>query len=407
MTRLIATSAIALCAATPLFAQDAACPAVGSNGQWIGGSAAASDIATMDSYGEQMALVLNGNRYASVFSLSAPTSTRIEAQGRANGDPVLTLYDPAGDEILTDDDSGGNGAARAEVDLDAGTYCAVITSYDGGPMTAFVRIGRTEMDPLTEGRGNMPDPDPGATGTAGAGCQDAVNFGTLASGGAPLSIATAAGETGYLSFDLTEAMPVTITAENEDADPLISLSGPDGENLGENDDFDGLNARLDIATPLAPGTYCIALNALSDEAAPIDVTVAAYDPEAALMGLYARGEAAPPLDGSVQITDLGTLETVLRADIDVGSDTQWFRLDVPAAGLMVIEANAIGPSGDPWLVVFDVAGREIAQNDDTPSGTDAQVMPRVNAETYLIGVKQVGDRQGFVRLLLERFVPAQ
>ncbi|KQI69872.1 ABC transporter substrate-binding protein [Loktanella sp. 3ANDIMAR09] len=404
MTRLIATSAIALCAASPSFAQDAACPAVSGTGQWIGGSAAASDIATTDSYGEQMALVLNGNRYASVFSLSAPTATRIEAQGRANGDPVLTLYGPAGDEILTDDDSGGNGAARAEVDLDPGTYCAVITSYDGGPMTAFVRIGRTEMEPLTEGLGNTSNRGPD---TASAGCQDAVNFGTLAPGGAPLSIATAAGATGYLSFDLTEPMPVTITAENEDADPLISLSGPDGTNLGENDDFDGLNARLDIAAPLAPGTYCIALDALSDEAAPIDVTVAGYDPEAALMGLYARGEAAPPLDGSVQITDLGTLETVLRADIDVGSDTQWFRLDVPSAGVMLIEANAIGPAGDPWLVVYDVAGREIAQNDDTPSGTDAQVMPRVNAETYLIGVKQVGDRQGFVRLLLERFVPAQ
>ncbi len=98
-----------------------------------------------------MALVLGGNEYVSLFTLSAPTDIRVEAAGRGSGDPIIDLLDSTGGMILSDDDSGGNAASRAETSLDAGTYCMSLRSYDGGPMTAFVRIGRQEQEALTEG----------------------------------------------------------------------------------------------------------------------------------------------------------------------------------------------------------------------------------------------------------------
>ena len=141
-----ALAALATLIAAPAAAQDTRCGGEGTSGQWIGGSPEASDIATTDSFGEQMALVLNGNRFVGLFSLSAPADMRIEAAGRGNGDPTLTLLGPDGTEIATDDDSGGNGAARIEMALEPGDYCAVVRSFDDTPMTAFVRVGRAEME---------------------------------------------------------------------------------------------------------------------------------------------------------------------------------------------------------------------------------------------------------------------
>ena len=142
----LATATLAM--ASPALAQDI-CGF--SDGQWIGGSEAGSDITTTGAYQEQMALVLGGNQYVSLFTLSATTDVRVEAEGRGAGDPLLELLDSTGSILMSDDDSGGNSAARAETQLDAGTYCVAVKSYDGAPLTAFVRVGRSEQEALTAG----------------------------------------------------------------------------------------------------------------------------------------------------------------------------------------------------------------------------------------------------------------
>ena len=138
---LLVGAGLAVGSTTAAFAQDF-CGGIGSNGQWIGGDETASDISTAADFQEQMALVLGGNNYVSLFSLSAPTDVRIEAQGRGGGDPVIDVYDATGAMLVSDDDSGGDGASRAELTLDAGTYCVAMRSFDAAPMTGFVRVGR-------------------------------------------------------------------------------------------------------------------------------------------------------------------------------------------------------------------------------------------------------------------------
>ncbi|WP_242494153.1 DVUA0089 family protein [Salipiger sp. IMCC34102] len=400
MIRLSALAALAM-TASPLAAQTSPCSGTGSDGQWIGGSEAGSDIATLEGYAEQMALVLGGNEYASLFTLSEDTPTRIEAQGRGNGDPVMTLYDAEGTEVASDDDSGGNGAARAELDLAAGAYCAVVRSFDDSPMTAFVRIARTDQEPLTAGMDTTTEPEP----VAESSCDTALDMGTFT--GEPLSQDAVPAESAWLAFDLAEPGGFTVTARNESADPTLRIESSAGALLGENDDYDGLNSRVDVTASQDAGRYCVALGALSDTSLPITVEVAAYDPSAAVADLYARGEAAPPLDGSVEITDLGTLDGLQRLDRPITDRASWFSVNIPERGVILAEALSIGPDGDPWLVIFDERGRQVAQNDDTPPGTDAQIASRIDAGTYLIGVKQVAGGTGFVRLLLERYIPAQ
>lgn len=428
--RLGGTAVIALLAAGPALAQDF-CGGLSANGQWIGGTEAASDVATSSAYMEQMALVLQNNEYVALFSVSQPTSVRLEAQGRGSGDPQIELRDEAGSVALSDDDSGGNGAARAETELQPGRYCLSMRSYDGSPMSGFVRVGRTEHEALTAGTQVAGDPaqpvdptqpeDPSNTAFpddpfAGAGgvcdaatitayLSDAPLDGQIAA--APVTQSASVGEVPFWGFTLSQPTALSITAENESADPLITLYDEWGSYLADNDDWDGLNSRIDMATPLQPGTYCIAVDALSDRTQPITVSVAAYDAQAAQVGMYDRGEAAPPLDGSYPVTALGPLATRLRQDIQSTDTTTWFSFDVTEPGLVLVEAVTNG-MGDPSLVLFDDFGREIAYNDDGPTSLDPLLTARVMPGTYLLGVRQLGEgTQALTRLLFERYVPAQ
>lgn len=370
------------------------CAGNGAGGQWIGGTQDASDITTADAYAEQMALVLGGSSYVSLFSLSAPTDVRIEAAGRGSGDPVIEVFDDAGAIVASDDDSGGGGASRVEMGLDAGTYCVAMKGYDATPMTAFVRVGQQGHEALTEGS------ESGSTPAAG--CDTATPFGALGT-----TASASAQETGAYSFTLTEPTAVSITATNEDADPSIALLNASGEELAANDDYDGLNSRIDVSSLLDAGDYCVTVEALIDASAAIDLMIDVYDPEAALAALYARGEAAPPLDGSVEVTDLGMIGSRMRQDIQLDGDASWFTVEVLDPGLLLVEAIAPAGKGDPWLVLFDDFGRQLAQNDDHGEGLDAMITAKVQPGVYMIGVKDVGSDAGLARLLLERYVPAQ
>jgi hypothetical protein len=337
----------------------------------------------------------------------------VEAKGRGAGDPVIDLRDAAGNLILSDDDSGGGGAAFAESYLAPGTYCLSMRSYDGSPMTGFVRVGRLEHDLLTEPVGSAEVPpydsfDGGGTcdlarvtASIGNGPIDAL----LSAGGATATASV--NETPYWGFTLAAPAAISITAANENADPLITIYDQNGNWLAENDDFDGLNSRVDFTTPLQPGRYCIAMRALSDPSLPITLSITGYDPRAALTAMYERGEASPPLDGSYPVTRLGTLGPRLRQDIQSTSVTSWFAVEIPVAGLLLVEAVTNG-MGDPVLVLFDDFGRKIAYNDDFGEGLDSQVTARVLPGTYLVGVRQLSSgEQALTRVLFERYVPAQ
>lgn len=401
--------------ALPAAAQDF-CAGAGANGQWIGGTEAGSDISTAASHLEQMALVLLGNEYVALFNVSAPTGVRVEAQGRGGGDPVIDLRNAAGEIVLSDDDSGGDGASRGEIELDPGTYCLSMTSFDGAPMTGFVRVGRLEQEALTAGLGmeapiEAPIMPPEVFNGTGGGCAQVSNF--FADGGAiDASLAGGASVTASVNqidaygFSLAAPQAITITAENPSADPLITLYDGAGNYVAENDDFDGLNSRIDITTPLSPGEYCVEVAALSDNDLPITVTITGFDPAAQLVGLYERGEAAPPLDGSYPITALGPLGNRVRQDLQITDISTWLSFDIDQPGLVVVEAVS-NNIGDPIMVLYDDFGRLVTENDDYGGDLDPLIAARVTPGTYLVGVRQLNEGEtGLVRMLFERYVPA-
>jgi len=403
MTRIsaLACSLLAL-AATPALAQDAdLCGGAGATGQWIGGTEAMSDISTAPAYLEQLALVLPRNEFVSLFTLSQPGEVRIEAAGQGGGDTVIDIRDATGNIVISDDDGGGGTDSRAETSLQPGTYCVSLRSFDGSPMTGFVRVGPPDHEALTPGIGEMPDPvvDPVMSSEC-----DLAQAQPLTLGGQATNPVDAVP---FYSLTLNAPTALTLTAENQEADPVLTLYDDGGNWLDENDDWDGMNSRIDMEAPLSPGTYCIALRALNDSSLPVTVAASEYDAQSVMMDLYARGDASPPMDGSYPITDLGDVAARVRQDANVGGDAVWYSVDVNEGGLLLIEAIAQG-QGDPALIMYDDLGRQIGYNDDAEGTLNSMLTVRVHPGTYLFAVRQIdSSMQGFIRLVVERYVPAQ
>ena len=137
------------------------------------------------------------------------------------------------------------------------------------------------------------------------------------------------------------------------------------------------------------------------------MTAKAYDAEEVQQNLYARGDASPPLDGTYPVEALGELATRLRLDVNTTGDATWYSFKIYEGGLVLVEAIAQG-QGDPVLVMYDDLGRQVGYNDDHDGGLDSLLTVRVQPGTYLVAVRQLdNDTTGFVRMLMERYVPAR
>jgi hypothetical protein len=409
MRRIATFTAAALAAAAPVPAQTqtaALCGGQGAEGAWINGTESDSDLAALDAPVDQLAMLPEGRSMVSLFTLGAPATVRLEAAPQAGGDTQIELIDAAGTMIAFDDDGGGGLASRIEVALEPGAYCLVVGGLGGSAVSADVRLGRAEHPALTAGGGG------GGGGGATGACLPATPAEPLGDG--PVDGALDAGVTAtaaiadapYYRFALGAPAAVTLRAENEAADPVLMLYDDAGRLLAENDDHDGLNARIDMTDPLPAGAYCVALEALSDASQPVTLSLRRYDPAAALLELYARGEASPPPGGPVPIADLGALGGQTVRDVMAGRDAVWFSFTATGGDLALIRAIAIG-GGDPELVLFDALGSLVGRNDDTNDSVNAQLATVLGQGTYVVGVRNpYSDAATAVRLSLQRFVPA-
>ena len=394
--------------AAPVMAQEI-CPAVGPGAVWMAGDQVGSDVMAAAAPLDQSGVTVPPNgSVLSAFSVTSPGEVRIEALPQPGGDTVIELYAADGRIIMSDDDGGGNLASRAETFLDPGTYCLLTRGFGGGALVADVRVGRTEMEPLTQGI---------AAGTgffAGVEtCTPATPATRLGQGpidallsGAVTQVNSAAAVP-YYRFTLASPQAVTITAENEWADPYIYVFDNAGTLLAENDDYNGFDSQIDFTEPLPAGDYCIAMRALSDPNEAVTLSVMGYDPNRALFNMYASGQVSPPPGAGYPITELGVLQTRLIYDQPVGSDAVWYSFSVPEGGLVLINAVEISDS-DPMIVLFDGAGRELAFNDDAGGSLDSQIAQPVGPGTYMLGTMQYSSGySGVIRVSIERFVPAQ
>lgn len=404
MSRLSLLLLATTCMASASAAQEL-CGVGAADIAWAGDGPLLSDIASSGPFDLSPEIASNTSQ-TFAFVVSTDTQLRLEAIPAGEGDPLIRFLAENGD-LLAEDDDGGNGlSSRLEVFATAGGYCLQVENIAGASMSTAVRIGRSEHEALTDSAGGGGG---GGSELPAEGCPpDATPLflsESLLEAGALREEGSAADRPFY-SLELSEALPLSITLDNEDADPAMTLLDPMGEIVAENDDADGLNARLDLATPLAPGNYCLAVRALSDEALPMALSISRLDAADLLRRQIESGELSPPLDGSYPVQDLGLLETGLSVDLLAGGTVTWFSVDIDAFSFVVFDG--VGVDVDLTLTVFDGLGRPVAQNDDGPSGVDPRIAERMQPGTYVIGVGVVGEANGGpARLTLERFVPAE
>jgi hypothetical protein len=415
---IIAAAPVAILAAfgTPAVAQGVSCGGVGDGAPWLGQTRAASDIATA---GAALSLdglqVQPGTRVAALFTLSAPMQVRLEAAPTDPfGDTIVELFDATGRLVVLDDDSGGGLASRAEPELAPGDYCVAVTGYAGAGVTADLQVSRLEMASLTPGLAG------GFAGTEGmppfVGVQPCLpQTAATPLGQGPIDAQLAQGVSAsntiagapYYRFTLASPQSLSIRAENPSADPYIYVFDGAGTLLAENDDYDSLNSRIDFTRPLAPGDYCIAMRSLSDPNLPVTVTVSGFDARAVLSEQYGAGEVPPPLDGSWPVENLGLLPPQVTRDWRVpGEQAQWFSMEVPTAGLVLVTADEVSDS-DPVITLFDAAGNMVGMNDDANGTLNSQLAVPVQPGRYMLAVRQYSPSyQGVIRIGVGRYVPA-
>lgn len=407
--RILAVLAVGL--AAPAAAQAPSCGGIGVVGAWIGGEEAGSDLATADGTLQADGQVPIAGHLVRLFALSEPTTIQADVAAVPSGDPYAAIYDASGAEVATDDDSGGQLAARIVADLAAGRYCLAARSYEAGVTDVTVRIGRADAELPPAPPPPVSPTEAEAAPTGGCDALDVARLGDGPLDGAALAegisaTAPASERPAYL-FELAEPMPVTLTAAGQAADPLIRLRDGAGAVVAENDDADGLDARIDQATPLPAGRYCVEVEDLNGGDAAVTVGLKTFDALSDRLRRIGTLEIAPTGTDPVAVSDLGVLDTALTASMEAGATARWFAFDLPTGGLVLAEAVSIGGTADPVATLFDRVGRVVATSDDGPQGLDSLIVHRAVPGRYLVGLRTYAEGPGEVRLLLERFVPAR
>lgn len=411
---VLASLSIAAALGHPVQAQEAASPLCGvAQVLWLGEGEAADVSATQAALSATLPIPA-GPATVLAFRTSAETQTlRIEADSE-EGDPAIALLTEDGDTIGENDDTPVSLNSRLETTVGPGVYCVAVRSVGENGMDATVQVSRPEQPALldeeseTSGGSAIADctPDTPATPLAEGPLDERLAQGVV-------SLAHSGSQPHYYRFTLSEGMPLTLRASSADLDPYLKLFDARGGLVGENDDADGLNARIDFASSLVAGEYCIGVSALSSGAGDMTISAEKLDAETFLRNAYRRGELNPPADGSypVQPLDLSMQkQTVVLHD----GVTQWLGFDLEQQTVIVVNAYGSLVGADPRLVLFAASGALEAENDDVDDTTNARLGPiLLEPGRYHLGVVDVGRNDGStgpirpIGLLFERFMRAE
>lgn len=342
------------------------------------------------------------------FDVSELSDIRLEAVGSGGVDPVMALLTMNGNDLASDDDSGGSGSARIEMSLRPGSYCAAVRGYSSAYGIITVQLGRLEHDPITTPEMSSGGAPACAPNVAADAVIDGLIDGAIANGETVSFLAD--GTISYRRFSVGSPLALQIRATGEAADPVLRIFDAEGSLVAENDDHDGRNAQIDMIDALTPGEYCVSIQALNTGAPAIEVTFSEFDEEQFLQSLYATAEATPPLGGDYPIEEVGRLGGMHTSQSLISGNARWlsFVLDTPS----MVVFNAKGGSADVELHLYDDIGTKLAYDDDSGGGTDSMIARKLAAGNYMLAVSLHGHGSpnangGAVRVIMQRYVPAE
>jgi hypothetical protein len=164
-------------------------------------------------------------------------------------------------------------------------------------------------------------------------------------------------------IDLEAGDTVTIVAESDDFDTVLTLFNEDGDDVAENDDRgDGTTNSEIVYTVMEAGEYLIEVSRFGDSGRGEFVVSVTFG------ALWDVSEAATFLfDGSGELTEDET-------EIEYGTELR-------AGDVVVITTLAVDTDLDTTLQLLDPNGEVVAENDDRGDGTfNSQIIYAVPAD---------------------------
>lgn len=161
------------------------------------------------------------------FQGAAGQRATLTLVGSTGLDPYLELYGPDGELLASDDDGGGMLGSRIQVRLPAsGTYGVRVRDYGTDSAGRYDLALTLRQETMTDNVFGRPQ-----TGQIG-----------------PREVRT-------YTFQADAGNVATITLTSTDFDREVALYDPYGAEVARNDDFDGLNSRIDGLQLTSSGTY--------------------------------------------------------------------------------------------------------------------------------------------------------
>jgi hypothetical protein len=309
---------------------------------------------TVDSY------ISNGEPQYFTLSLPAPQALRIDMESTGGGgiDPYLVLGDAFGNEIESDDDGGSGFNSRITRQLQAGDYTLIARDLGNNDTGAF----------------RLTVADRGEVSTTGI---------PIVVGQTVESYLTDGQEQPFILTVDERATVVMELQRGDDSriDPHLTLENSSGVRIESDDDGgSGLNSR--ISRQLDPGTYRLVARDLGNNSSGSFRLVVTS-------GMQAN--AIPIRPGQAYDGFLNPGQRFV------------YGLSLQNGQEVTIDFSRTGNARfDPYLMLHDGAGNQIASDDDGGSGLDSRLRRYLDAGTYLIEVSdRGGDAGGSFRISVE------
>ena len=212
-------------------------------------------------------------------------------------------------------------------------------------------------------------------------------------------------------FDVTSNTDIRVEASDSDgADPVIVLLNASGVELASDDDGGGGRSSR-IETSVAPGTYCVQVNAYGSQAGITMVQFGRFDHIALTPGADFGGgmeTTACTAETPAEPLTAGSLNAALSGGSNVsltrtGSPTYHrFTLDQPLA----LTISGTNTEADPVLALYDANGALVVENDDF-DGLNAQINQQspLAAGDYCLAVSALSDSNAPITVAVSEFDP--
>ncbi|MDH3262531.1 MAG: hypothetical protein OEM24_00875 [Paracoccaceae bacterium] len=304
-------------------------------------------------------------------------------------DTMLMLVDEAGQVVAENDDGFTSGTdSRIALAIEPGSYCLSLSGFDGESGLAEIAMTDTPEAPIA---GPLAEActDPALSADLGRSLSPGLGSHSVSAMVGPQSRSD-------WRFEVSEEVLLQFDAMSDEFDTLMSLVDSSGTLIEQNDDEpNSINSR--IVRTLAPGSYCLTVEAFGGGGGNFEIAVTdapgEMSPASGAGGFCAVPETTADLGRDFE-PGFGSFS--MPAEL-AGAPRQDYRLTVTGSVAMRFEARS--SDFDTVLRLATPDGPVLAENDDGPAGgTDSSFDYALAAGDYCLSLEAFAGGGGGAEL---------